>query len=121
MSSHSIDIVGHSTDTCGDCLSLGYIGCLEPLSLDSPSPSPSSKPFLGKDSPTDLLTLESTNPVDEHRKFQGWGDWETLMKELLHSAILSGEVDSPKMRCSRCGEEEATISEYTLPGKSSFR
>ena len=130
-----LDLIGHSDDICADCLSLGYIGCLEPVSLDSPSSGP--EPFLGKDSPVDLLTLESTKPVDEHSKFQGWGDWETLMNEPLHSAILSGEIDRRRRRtvddddddddddevveCPRYKEGYATISEYTLSGKSSFR
>ena len=84
--------------------------------------SPSSKPFLGKDSPVDLSTLESTRPIDEHHKFQGWGDWEALMKEPLHSAILSGEIDRRrKMICSRLEKGDGSISEYTLSGKSSFR
>jgi hypothetical protein len=118
--SQSADIIGHSNDTCDDCLSFGYIGCLEPVSLDGHISSP--KPFLGKDSQAGFLTLESTRPVDEHRKFQGWGDWEALVKEPLHSAILSGKVDSRrKGRCSRSEKGYTTISEYTLSGKSSFR
>ena len=117
--SQSADIIGHSNDTCDNCLSFGYIGCLEPVSLDGPGSSP--EPFLGKDSPVDLLTLESTKPVDEHRKFEGWGDWETLMNEPLHSTILYGERDSRvKGNCSRLKRIEATISEYTPFGKSSF-
>jgi hypothetical protein len=115
-----LDLIGHSDDICADCLSLGYIGCLEPVSLDSPSSGP--EPFLGKRSPVDLLALESTRPVDEPSKFQGWGDWEALMKEPLHSAILSGEMHRRrKMRCSRSRNKAATISKYTLSGKSSFR
>ena len=118
--SQSADIIGHSNDTCDDCLSFGYIGCLEPVSLDGTGPS--HEHFLGKDSPVDLLTLESTKPVDEHRKFEGWGDWETLMNEPLHSAILSGEIDHTRKRvCSRSEKGYTTISEYTLSGKSSFR
>src|ERR1700678_1971213 len=98
--SQSADIIGHSNDTCDNCLSFGYIGCLEPVSLDGPGSSP--EPFLGKDSPVDLLTLESTKPVEEHTKFEGWADWESLMNEPLHSPILYGERDSRvKGNCSR--------------------
>jgi hypothetical protein len=118
--SQSVDIIGHSNDTCGDCLSFGYIGCLEPGSLDGTGPSP--EPFLGKDTPVDLLTLESAKPVDEYSKFEGWGDWETLMNEPLHSAILSREIDyRRKIGCSRYEKGYTTISEYTLSGKSPFR
>ena len=118
--SQSADIIGHSNDTCDDCLSFGYIGCLEPVSLDGHISSP--KPFLGKDSQAGFLTLESTRPVDEHRKFQGWGDWEALVKEPLHSAILSGKIDyRQKSGCSRSEKGYTTISKYTLSGKSSFR
>ena len=126
--SHSADIIGHRKDVCEICLSLGYISCLEPVSLDGTGPS--HEHFLGKDSPVDLLTLESTKPVDEHRKFEGWGDWETLMNEPMHSAILSGKIDRRRGRtvdddkvvaCSRSKKGYATISEYTLSGKSSFR
>ena len=131
--SFSVDLIGHSADTCDGCLLLGYIGCFKPVSLDGPSP----KHLLGEDISVDILTLESTKPVDEHSKFQGWGDWETLMNEPLHSAILSGEIDRRRRRtvddddddddddevveCPRYKEGYATISEYTLSGKSSFR
>ena len=81
----------------------------------------SAEPPLGKDGPVDLLTLESTKPVDEHRKFEGWNDWDTLMNEPLHSDILYGEmVYKPIRKCSRFRKGEATISECTLFGKSSF-
>jgi len=92
----------------------GYIGCSGPISLGDPNP----EPFLGKDIPVDLLTLESTEPIDAYSKFQGWGDWEALVDEPLHSAILSGQVNHSWGECSRTDKGEATISEYTLSGKS---
>jgi hypothetical protein len=119
-SSHSTDIIRLSNGTCKHCFSSGYISCLKPLSLDGPSPSPES--LLGKDSAGGLLTLESTNPADEHSKFRGWGDWETLRNEPLHSDILNGKIgDVWEQACSRFILEGATISEYTLSGKPSFR
>ena len=97
----------------------GYIGCSEPISLGDPSPNP--EPFLGEDIPVDLLTLESMEPIDAYSKFQGWGDWEVLVDEPLHSAILSGQDDHDWTECSRTEKGEATISEYILSGKSWFR
>jgi hypothetical protein len=120
MVSHSAYILGHSNDTCELCLSLGYIGCLEALSLDDPSPSPKSSG--DNDITVDLLTLESTRPADEHNKFQGWGDWETLMKDPLHSAILSqNKYRRTTVKCLRYRSDGATVDEHTLSGKSSFR
>jgi len=115
-----IDLIGPSANTCEHCLLSGYLRCLEPVSLDGLGPNPN--PFLGEDSPIDLLTLESTRPIDGYRNFQGWGDWETLMKEPLHSAILSRQiVFGHALNCSRLKKGDATISEYALSGKSSFR
>jgi hypothetical protein len=93
----------------------GYLNCLEPVSLDGPSPSPNGL--------VDLLTLEAIRPVDNHSKFQGWGDWETLMNEPVHNAILFGMIDpSQKLACPRSRHGDAiTVSEYTLSGKSSLR
>jgi hypothetical protein len=113
-----IDLIGPSADACGCCLSLGYLGCLELTPLGGPSPNP----FLHEDGPIDLLMVESTGPIDEHSKFRGWGDWETLMKEPMHSAILAKErAFWQDMYCTRLEKGDATISEYTLSGKSSFR
>jgi hypothetical protein len=115
--SHSVDLIGHSDDTCVHCLSSGYVDCFESVSLDRPRP----KPLPSKDGPADLLTLESTKSVDEDSKFRGWSDWETLANEPLHTAILSGIDRSAKARCLRSINGDAIISEYTLFGKSSFR
>jgi hypothetical protein len=104
--------------TCWSCLLAGYIDCSEPVSLGDPSPNP--EPFLGKDLPVDLLTLESTEPIDAYSKFQAWGDWEALVDEPLHSAILSGWTNHSYIACSRAAKGAATISEYTLSGKSWF-
>jgi hypothetical protein len=99
---------------------LGYIGCLLPFSLGIPAPNP--EPSLGEMDLADLLTLESIKSSDMQKEFRGWGDWETLMKESLHSAILSGEINRRwKMGCIRSEKGAATISEDTLSGKSSFR
>ena len=71
--------------------------------------------------PVDLFWLESTKPIDEHSKFRGWSDWEALVKEPLHNFFLSGNIRyAPKRGCSRAKKGDATISEYTLSGKSSF-
>jgi hypothetical protein len=92
----------------------GYIDCSESVLLGEPSP----ESFLGKDISMDLLALESTEPIDAYRKFQGWSDWEALVDEPLHSAILSGQVHHGWVGCSRTGKGYATISEYTLSGES---
>jgi hypothetical protein len=114
--SHSTDLIGDSHNTCTSCLYSGYIDCLDFVSLDPLVPTP----LLGKDGSFDLLTLESTNSFDNHSKFRGWSDWETLANEPLHSTILSGMDRRPKARCSR-SRGDAIISEYTLFGKLSFR
>jgi hypothetical protein len=72
-----------------------------------------------KDVPVDLLTLESTKPVDKHRQFRGWSRWKKLANEPLHRAILSGERYIPReMGCLRCDQGNIIISKYTLFGKS---
>jgi hypothetical protein len=112
------DLLGHSNVACAGCLYEGYLNCLKPVSLNDLT----SEPHLNEVSPVELLTLESTNPVDKYDKFQGWSDWETLTTQLEDRANLSKQVFVyGSGTCLRFKKGNAFISRYTLSGKWSFR
>jgi hypothetical protein len=71
-----------------------------------------------KDVPADLLTLESTKPVDKDGKFRGWSDWETLVNDPMHMNVLTAGLTFRDKGCSRSQQVNIIISKYTLFGKS---